>query len=131
MIAWVTYSLYTIGGKFSYRLKECPSIVRIGYFLFLVFGGIIVSVVTNIVRIRGIVVCILPFILILFVGGVITLICLKILWLPLDSIGWYLWLPAPPLSGGPIINCTRTLFIHRNIRIILVAIGVFYRCGRT
>ena len=113
MIAQVTHSLNKFGGKFAYRLKECPIIIRIDYFLFFVFRGIIVSIFTTIVRIRGIVACILPFRLLVFLGGVITLLYIKIPWIFLDIIGWSLWLPAPSFSEGPIINRTIALFLHR------------------
>ena len=123
MIAQISQSFSTFRGKFVCYLEECPSIVRIGYFFFVVSGGIIISVVTTIVRIRAIIACILlfPFGLILFVGGVINLLCIKILWIFIGSVGWSFWLPRSPLHRGTIIYLAIDLFLHMYF---LIVVGV-------
>ena len=91
---------------------------------FVISGGIIVSVVTTIVRIRAIVVCLLhfPFGLLLFVGGFITLLCIEIFRIFIVSVGWSFWITRSPLRRGTIIylavyqvslNCYRKLHISQ------------------
>ena len=122
MIYQVTQSFSTFRGKFTCFLQEFPSIARTSYFLFVVSGVIIVSVVTTIVRIRAIIACILPFPfgLLLFVGGVINLLRIKILWIFLGSVGWSFW-----LTRSPLINLAIALILHRDILIMVGVKGVF------